>query len=126
MGCPCSSKSRGISRPIVAYQPLPERNQYPRLCLLVCLPFALGFLAIVSPHLLPDLLPEAANRCKLGRDFGAFRKASGLSLRLAESTVTVVLLALQEKDGSWWDYPLYDYHQPYGTAFALMSLQRCR
>jgi len=37
-----------------------------------------------------------------------------------------VLLRLQEKDGSWWDYPLYDYHQQYGTAFALMSLARCR
>ena len=36
-----------------------------------------------------------------------------------------VLLHLQEKDGSWWDYPLYDYHQQYGTAFALMALQRC-
>ncbi|HNQ89913.1 MAG TPA: terpene cyclase/mutase family protein [Verrucomicrobiota bacterium] len=32
------------------------------------------------------------------------------------------LIPLQEKDGSWWDYPLYDYHQPYGTAFALMAL----
>ena len=32
------------------------------------------------------------------------------------------LLALQEKDGSWWDYPLYDYHQPYGTAYALTAL----
>lgn len=37
-----------------------------------------------------------------------------------------VILALQEKDGSWWDFPLYDYHQPYGTAFALMTLVRCR
>ncbi len=36
-----------------------------------------------------------------------------------------VLMPLQEKDGSWWDYPLYDYHQQYGTAFALMSLGRC-
>jgi len=36
-----------------------------------------------------------------------------------------ILLARQEKDGSWWDYPLYDYHQAYGTAFALMSLVRC-
>ncbi len=35
-----------------------------------------------------------------------------------------VLLRLQEKDGSWWDFPLYDYHQQYGTAFALMSLHR--
>jgi len=37
-----------------------------------------------------------------------------------------VLLQLQEKDGSWWDFPMYDYHQPYGTAFALMSLGHCR
>ncbi len=36
-----------------------------------------------------------------------------------------VLLSLQEKDGTWWDYPLYDYHQPYGTSFALMALKRC-
>lgn len=36
------------------------------------------------------------------------------------------LMNVQEKDGSWWDYPLYDYHQPYGTAFALLSLKQCR
>ena len=32
------------------------------------------------------------------------------------------LLELQEKDGSWWDYPLYNYHQQYGTALALLTL----
>ncbi len=37
-----------------------------------------------------------------------------------------ILLRVQDKDGSWWDFPLYDYHQQYGTAFALMSLVRCR
>lgn len=37
-----------------------------------------------------------------------------------------VMLRLQEKGGCWWDYPLYDYHQQYGTAFALMTLSRCR
>jgi hypothetical protein len=37
-----------------------------------------------------------------------------------------VLLRLQDKDGSWWDFPMYDYHQQYGTAFAIMSLLRCR
>jgi len=37
-----------------------------------------------------------------------------------------ILLKHQEQDGSWWDYPLYNYHQQYGTAFALMSLHRCR
>jgi hypothetical protein len=36
-----------------------------------------------------------------------------------------VLLPLQQPDGSWWDFPMYDYHQQYGTAFALMSLGRC-
>jgi hypothetical protein len=37
-----------------------------------------------------------------------------------------LMLPLQETDGSWWDYPLYNYHQPYGTSFALMTLARCR
>ncbi len=36
-----------------------------------------------------------------------------------------LLIQRQERDGSWWDFPLYDYHQQYGTAFALMSLHRC-
>ncbi len=37
-----------------------------------------------------------------------------------------LIIPLQEKDGSWWDFPIYDYHQAYGTAFALMTLQRTR
>ena len=37
-----------------------------------------------------------------------------------------LIIDRQEKDGSWFDYPLYSYHKPYGTAFALLSLQRCR
>lgn len=37
-----------------------------------------------------------------------------------------LLLRLQESDGSWWDFPLFDYHTQYGTAFALMSLHRCQ
>jgi len=40
--------------------------------------------------------------------------------------LAAILVALQEKDGSWWDYPFYDYHQQYGTAFSLLSLQKCR
>ncbi len=36
------------------------------------------------------------------------------------------LISKQEKDGSWWDFPLYDYHQPYGTGYALTSLSRLR
>ncbi len=42
-----------------------------------------------------------------------------------QSMLAKLMLDRQEKDGSWWDYPLYDYHQPYGTAFALMTLGRC-
>jgi hypothetical protein len=37
-----------------------------------------------------------------------------------------ILLGLQEQDGSWWDYPLYNYHQQWGTAFTLMALNHCR
>ena len=37
-----------------------------------------------------------------------------------------ILLGLQEQDGSWWDFPLYNYHQQYGTAFALMTLKACK
>ncbi len=40
--------------------------------------------------------------------------------------LAAVLLDLQEKDGSWWDYPLYNYHQPYGTGYSLMALAWCR
>ncbi len=52
-----------------------------------------------------------------------------LDVKLApayQDHLAALLLPLQEKDGSWWDYPLYDYHQPYGTGFALMTLARCR
>ena len=37
-----------------------------------------------------------------------------------------ILLTRQEKDGSWWDYPLYDYGHAYGTGYALMALGWCR
>ncbi|MEM9018557.1 MAG: prenyltransferase/squalene oxidase repeat-containing protein, partial [Verrucomicrobiota bacterium] len=43
-----------------------------------------------------------------------------------QEMLTGILLSLQEEDGSWWDFPFYSYHQPYGTAFALMTLSRCR
>ncbi|HEX5789863.1 MAG TPA: hypothetical protein VFY13_01865, partial [Luteolibacter sp.] len=46
--------------------------------------------------------------------------------RAYASAVAEAILPLQEKDGSWWDYPLYDYHQPYGTGYALLTLAWCR
>jgi hypothetical protein len=54
-----------------------------------------------------DALPEAgrsANRARLAQ----------------------IILPLQERDGSWWDYPFYNYHQQYGTALAVMTLLRCQ
>jgi hypothetical protein len=44
--------------------------------------------------------------------------------RLQDHMATIIM-KYQEKDGSWWDFPFYDYHQQYGTAMALMTLQRC-
>jgi hypothetical protein len=46
--------------------------------------------------------------------------------RVHQDHLATILLALQEKNGSWWDFPFYNYHQQYGTAYALMSLARCR
>lgn len=40
--------------------------------------------------------------------------------------LAALIMDKQETDGSWWDYPLYDYHQPYGTGYALMALAWCR
>lgn len=40
--------------------------------------------------------------------------------------LAAILIDLQEADGSWFDYPFYNYHKPYGTAFTLMSLALCR
>jgi hypothetical protein len=36
-----------------------------------------------------------------------------------------VLPHQEPEDGSWWDYAMWDYHKPYGTAYAVMTLRRC-
>ena len=46
--------------------------------------------------------------------------------KVHQDHLATILLKLQEKNGSWWDFPFYNYHQQYGTAYALMSLVRCR
>lgn len=33
------------------------------------------------------------------------------------------ILYTMQPDGSFWDYPLYGYHKPYGTAYAVMALR---
>jgi hypothetical protein len=42
------------------------------------------------------------------------------------ASMATYLVPIQEEDGSWWDYQLYGYHKPYGTAYVLMTLSRCR
>ncbi len=42
-----------------------------------------------------------------------------------QAMLVELMLARQEANGSWWDYPLYDYHEAYGTSYALMTLLRC-
>ncbi len=42
-----------------------------------------------------------------------------------QAMLAELMLERQEANGSWWDYPLYNYHEPYGTGFALMTLLRC-
>ncbi|MEM7307004.1 MAG: prenyltransferase/squalene oxidase repeat-containing protein [Planctomycetota bacterium] len=34
------------------------------------------------------------------------------------------VLVCRQPDGSFWDYPLYSYHKPYGTGFAVIALNR--
>lgn len=63
--------------------------------------------------------------------FGHYYAAVGMQLLPSEeqepyqAMLAELMLDRQETDGSWWDYPLYDYHQPYGTAFALLTLNAC-
>lgn len=37
-----------------------------------------------------------------------------------------IILEKQEKDGSWWDFPLYNYHKFYGTGYVVTTLSRYR
>ena len=42
-----------------------------------------------------------------------------------QAMLAKILIKHQEPNGCWWDYTLYSYYKEYGTAFALMSIQRC-
>jgi hypothetical protein len=43
----------------------------------------------------------------------------------ATKLVAHVLPHQELDDGSWWDYAMWDFHKPYGTAFAVMTLLHC-
>ena len=45
---------------------------------------------------------------------------------LYQKHLAAKIIQRQEQDGSWFDYPLYSYHKPYGTAFALLTLEQCQ
>jgi hypothetical protein len=53
------------------------------------------------------------------------RLPPGLQRNLAPLLIRA-LFYCRDPDGSFWDYPLYSYHKPYGTAFALIALVRAR
>ena len=40
--------------------------------------------------------------------------------------LAATIISKQEKNGCWWDYPLYNYHYAYGAGYALATLARCR
>ncbi len=42
-----------------------------------------------------------------------------------QGMIAKIMLDKQEENGSWWDYPLYDYHQQYGTGYGLLTLVQC-
>jgi len=46
--------------------------------------------------------------------------------RLFAPELARAVLLCREPDGSFWDYPLYSYHKPYGTAFSVMALSRLK
>jgi hypothetical protein len=37
-----------------------------------------------------------------------------------------ILIDHQEPNGCWWDYPMYNYHRQYGTAYSVSALAHCR
>jgi len=45
--------------------------------------------------------------------------------RLFWPHVVRAVLQTRQPDGSFWDYPTYDYHKYYGTGYALIALSRC-
>ena len=63
-----------------------------------------------------------------GHDY-ASRVMQGLgeeALARYSGPLAEAVLVCRQPDGSFWDYPLYSYHKPYGTALALSALTRCR
>jgi hypothetical protein len=62
--------------------------------------------------------------------FGCYYSAlvlEGLSAELQDTyagKLAAAVMVCHQPDGSFWDYPLYSYHKPYGTAYALLTLAK--
>ena len=49
---------------------------------------------------------------------------SDVARRRFSPALAEAVFVTRQPDGSFWDYPLYSYHKPYGTAYALIALTR--
>jgi hypothetical protein len=49
----------------------------------------------------------------------------GADVRRYRPDLVRFILKTRQTDGSFWDYPTYDYHKYYGTGYALIALSRC-
>jgi len=62
-----------------------------------------------------------------GHAYAAYVLAEELSekqQKVLSPLMAEAVLITRQPDGSFWDYPLYSYHKPYGTAYALIALSR--
>ena len=87
------------------YIDMGRKRQYPHESWYKTAPYYYYFGHYYTARLIERLGPEAKEK------YGA---------KLADTIVPH-----QEPDGSWWDYAMWDFHKPYGTAFSIMTLLRC-
>ena len=88
------------------YIQMGQKRQYPHESWYQTAPYYYYFGHYYAARLIEKLGPEG-------------KKAYGAKL------ADIGILPYQLKDGSWWDFAMWDFHKPYGTAFAVMTLLRC-
>ncbi|QOV89726.1 hypothetical protein [Humisphaera borealis] len=88
------------------YIQMGQKRQYPHESWYQTAPYYYYFGHYYAARLIEKMGPEG-------------KKAYGAKL------ADIGILPYQLKDGSWWDFAMWDFHKPYGTAFAVMTLLRC-
>lgn len=83
-----------------------RKRQFPHEAWYKTAPYYFYFGHYYTARLLEKLGPEEGKK-KYGKDLAH------------------CIMPWQEPDGSWWDFAMWDFHKPYGTAFAVMTLLRC-